>query len=618
MSSFPAGRVSRAKGVGRPSEAFYPSPFFDVAQQYMPRTVRETYPWVSFYQQTSPIVATVTSRLAAYPITDVFYEEQDGASAQYSNFFNEVQQLRTFLVEINLDRYTYGNGFASIAYPFEKKLTCKACKYIQTAAKSNYKWRNHQFHMQCPKCSHTGIATVTDQFIRSSERIRLIRWPPECIIPDHNSITGQTTYYYSIPQKLRSDITMGTRAIIEETPQVFIEAVRLGMAVKIENSKIFHMRRPSISRATSDACLGNPLIVPVLKDLFLVQILKKSQEAVALEHILPMRSVYPNITSDGNNVYANVNLQKWQQETEQQISRWRQDPNYISVGTVPMGYQLMGGQGRSYLLHQEIRMYTEMIVAGMGVPVAFVFGEAQFSGANVNMRAMENEFIGNRDDMLRLIRWMHKDIGSFMAWPAAVPKMKPFKMADDLQRLNFDMQLVTSRIKSKHSFMAAIDADYDKEMELIAEEDKAAQLQQRESTIAQAYLNGESMLIGADFQAMANAKMADAQAQQQAAMGPPPGEEQPQQGMPPPDPMAEEAPPQGYQGQADPTATAQALARQMQSMRTVDRYNRLQELKNTDAELATQVELRLNGGGVDMRPLPSKLPPRRGPGNAII
>ena len=115
-------KVRRAKSVGR-AEDYYPSPFFDVASNYMPKTIKETFNWCLYYQQTNPIINAVTSKLSTYPITDLVFEsENPGLVETLKDIFEDNFNIRRFLVETNLDRYTYGNSFTSVSFPIKKML----------------------------------------------------------------------------------------------------------------------------------------------------------------------------------------------------------------------------------------------------------------------------------------------------------------------------------------------------------------------------------------------------------------------------------------------------------------------------------------------------------------
>lgn len=657
---------SRAKSVGRP-ESFYPSPFFDVAKNYIPKTIKECFDWCHYYQLTNPLVNAVTQKLATYPITDLVYEDDnEGVTSIYKEMFEKQFLLRSFLIEINLDRYTYGNSFISVAFPFNKILKCTNCGAETPAKKSGYKWKGFHFHLDCKECGHFGPAKATDEPLKSPRQIRLIRWNPKHITIKYNEITGRYLYYYSMPRTLKNDITLGKPDVLETIPQAFIDAIRKKKSILLDSDKIFHTRRPSISREPSDSGWGAPLILPVLKDIFFLQVLRKAQEAVAMEHVVPMRVMFPQITADGNNPYAQINMKDWQKEVQGQIRRWRQDNNHIPVMPLPVGYQMIGGQGRSLLLHQELRIYSDQIIAGMGVPTGFFYGEAQYSGASVNLRALENEFLGNRQDMLRCVEFIRDRVAHFLNLPVVELKFKPFKMADDIQRASFDLNLANAGMISRRTFLQSRDFNYDNENDLLAKENEMMGRSQREQMIRQTESQGEAMLIQTRYQNEAQSMQQEHQMQMQEQFGPPPGQEQPpQQGaeqggqapqggeqppaqeqQPPPQEAApaEAAPPQGAEQQVpqqqggeivqgaaqspvqanqspmvDLFAQAKRLTSELKKMNEVDRYRALAQIRASNPDLYMLVNNALSGQGIKpMQPLPEKLPPRAGADNAQI
>ena len=651
---------TRAKAVGRP-ESFYPSPFFDIAQNYIPKTIKACFDWCSYYQLTNPLISAVTNKLATYPITDLIYEDDNkGVTELYRSLFEDNFLMRQFLIETNLDRYTYGNSFTSVSFPFKKILKCSNCGSTVEAKLASYKWKDFKFHLNCKECGHFGTAEVKDEPVRSSEKIKLIRWNPKSITIKSNEVTGQKLYYYTMPQHLKNDIMLGKPEVIEVVPQAFIEALRKKKAILLEGDKVFHSKRPSISRNPADNGWGAPLILPVLKDIFFLQVLRKAQEAVAMEHIVPMRVMFPQITADGNNPYAQINLQDWQKEVEGQIKKWRLDNNHIPVMPVPVGYQMIGGQGRSLLLHQEIRIYNDQIIAGLGVPTGFFYGEAQYSGASVNLRALENEFLGNRQDMLRLVCFVRDRVGAFLDLPKIPLRFKPFKMADDIQRASFDMNLANAGMISRRTFLESRDFNFDNEQDLISTEGKKFAKQQRDNMVAQTESQGESMLIQTRYQIQAQSLQQEAQAQ----MGPPPGAEQqqqqqagqPQQGQPQEQqPQQQQQPPQEQQQQqpggeqppqqvqqpqdgsqqpgfdqspvdmassgsmVDLFAQARRLTSELKKMDEVDRYRALARLRASNPNIYMLVNNALGGGGMPaMRPVPEQRPSQAAPDKAQI
>lgn len=278
-------RVSRTRGRinGTGWGMAYPSPFFDIAHTYLPDTMKKMFRWCRYYALTNPLVASVVYKMAEYPITDIIIDtDNEGTKKLWASFFEDTLRLRSFLVDIGLFYMTYGNALVSVNYPFRKFLVCRNCKKMVLASKAKFKFRSFKFFLECG-CGAHQEAEVKDIPVRSPNEIRLILWSPEDIDIKYNDLTGKSTYYYSMPSSIKNDITMGRREVVTETPQIFIDAIRKQKSIVLNPDNIFHFRRPSILTTAKDKAWGVPLILPVLKDVFYLQVLKKAQECVSLD-----------------------------------------------------------------------------------------------------------------------------------------------------------------------------------------------------------------------------------------------------------------------------------------------------------------------------------------------
>jgi hypothetical protein len=525
----------------------YPSPFFDIAHTYMPASFKTMLRWCRFYFLTNPLINAAVYKMAEYPVTDLIFDtDNDPLKQRWSYFFHNVLNFKKFEVEVGLDYNTYGNCFISIFYPFQKYLICKQCDHAVRVDKQKYKFQEFKFHGTCQKCRHYGEFNVRDQYIRSAKDIRLVRWNPEQISIHHNDATGETLYYYTIPAVLGNDIRMAKRHVIEKTPQVFIEALKLNKNLLFNKDNIYHMKRPTI--AQKDKGWGLPMILPVLKDTFYLQILRKAQEAIAVEHIVPLRILFPQTAGPTSDVYSTVNLSSWKLKIEQEILRWRLDNNYIPILPLPVGQQTLGAEGRALMLAQEYRVWAEHIIAGMGVPVEFVFGGMQFSGSNVSLRILENHFLDYKADHHALVQdFIMPNVGAFMGWQPVKTHFRRFKMADDLQRSAYHFQLNQAGKLSDKSLLEETDWDAGVEAERIAEESKKVLENQRRQALAQAAIQGEAQLIMQKYQFRAQKAM---ESQMQPAAGAP--------------------------GQASPAAQGQAQLQEQQQALTTGQFQDLQ------------------------------------------
>lgn len=581
--------------------------------------------WCRYYYLTNPLINSVTNKMAEYPLTDLVIDtDNKGLRDKWEALFEDDLQLRPSLLDIGLFHSCYGNAPISISFPFVKWLTCAHCGNKVEAKKANYRFRSYKFYLTCKKCGNTANAEAEDVTIQSPHGIRLILWNPEDLDIQYNELTGRTIYYYTLPTHTRNAITMGKREILEELPQLFIQSAKEGKSVVISPDNIFHLRRPSVLTGRYDRGWGIPLMLPVLKDTFYLQVMKKAQEAVLVERIVPLTTIFPQAGSGTSDPYTSINLTDWKNHINREIQRWRLDRNYIPILPLPIGHQVIGGDGRALLMSQEIRVWSEHIVAGMGVPQEFVFGGLQWSGSNVSLRMLENQFLRYLSSLLRFLRsFLIPKIAAHLEWPTVGVRFKPFKMADDLQRKAFIGQLNGAAKVSDTTLLQDCDLNPEEENELMRKETKNRMEAVKDQQIAEAIIQGEVAIIQAKYQAkaMAAQQQEQMQAQQGTAGTAPgePGEDVGSQPVPGGQMQAPAGPGPQPGGPGDPIAM---MVDRLRSVSPQAQEQVLNRIAQQNPQLAQQVlgQLRGTGGGPSgaAAPLPTQLPPRRGPETAMI
>jgi len=625
----------------------YPSPFFDVAHTYLPTTVKQMFRWCRYYFLTNPLINATVFKLSEYPITDVIVDHaNEGTKKLWEEYLHDHLRYRAFQVEVGLDYHTYGNALVSLSFPFHKYLTCRSCGYQEQARKIRDRWTftNFHFRLTCPKCGTVAEATVKDFYVKDPSGIRLVRWNPENVEISYNDLTGQYTHFYTIPGPLRNDITVGKKDVVEQVPQIFIQALRQQKGVVFSKDMLFHMRRPTL--ANQDRGWGSPLLLPVLKDAFYLQIMKKAQEAVLLEHIVPLRVLFPQAGSGSSDPYTTINLDTWRDHVAQEIARWRYDNNYIPLMPLPIGQETIGGDGRALLLTQEMQLWSDQILNGMQVPVEFIKGGLSYAGTNVSMRMMENMFLGYILYHKQMLRFVMQSISSYLDWPLARGRFKPFKMADDLQRLSLIFQANQAQKISDRTFLSQIDLSQEEENKIMLEETNTRLEATEKQQLAMAEIQGKSQMVMMKYQAKAQMAAQQDMQQPQApgepggpdafGAGVPGGQGQAGAGEAPPPGVAQggaaqSVPPQvqsplsagqnmQQQGpQIDIQSWAMAQAQQLAQLPPEQQQAALQNLQQQNpelAELVRQLLVQMMAGkqsapSTDMRPLPDKLPPRR-------
>lgn len=525
INSGPGGALRFSQTRGRIQNQLtqgvnYPSPFFDIAHTYLPVTVKQMFRWCRYYFLTNGLINATVFKLAEYPVTELIIDHPSkDVVNKWTEYLQDHLRFRPFQTECGLDYYTYGNALCSLSFPFKKYLKCKSCGFMEEAKRIRPHWTftNYQFRMGCPKCSAIGVAEPKDMYFRNASGIKMVRWNPEDVEIKYSDLSGEYTYFYNIPPTVRNDVIIGKKDVVEEVPQVFIQALRQQKGVTFSKDLFFHLRRPTL--ANQDRGWGIPLLLPVLKDTFYLQVMKKAQEAILLEHIVPLRVLFPQPSSGTSDPYTTINLVDWRDHVAAEIARWRFDNNYIPIMPLPLGNQTIGGDGRALLLTQEMQMHSESIINGLQVPLEFIKGGLSYSGTNVSMRMLENQFLGYIQSQKMMANWIVEQISSYMKWPKVNVRFKPFKMADDIQRKAYLFQLNQAGKISDTTLLADADLKQEEEDEIMIRETamriKATEKQQ----LAIAELQGKQQVIMMKQQAKAQQEM------QQAMMAPPaPGE----------------------------------------------------------------------------------------------
>jgi len=661
-TGFTRGRIGGAAHV---QGVNYPSPFFDIAHTYLPTTVKQLFQFCRYYYLTNPLINAIVQKLSEYPVTDIIIDHEDPKVVEkWKEYFYDTARIRPFLVECGLDYNCYGNAAVTLSFPFQKYLKCDYCGFNEQARKirNNWTYTSNEFRLSCPRCGHTGAATPKDWYYKDASGIRPVRYNVEDIEVEYNQITGGYTYFFTIPAPMRADITLGKKDVVEQMPQIFLQAIRQQKGVIFSKSNFFHLKRATI--AWQDRGWGIPLILPVLKDAFYLQVMKKAQEAILVEHIVPLRVLFPQAASGTSDPFTTINLTEWRDQVAAEIARWRFDNNYIPIMPLPLGNQSIGGDGKALLLQGEMQQLGEHIIMGMGVPREFLQGGLSYAGTNVSMRMLENAFISYISRQRQMAVWIMKMVAHFMGWPEVGIRFKPFKMADDLQRKSYLFQLNQAQKISDTTLLADADLDIKEENEIMVRESAERIHATKKQQIAMAEIQGESQVIMMKYQQKAQQAMMAAQAGPQAP-GEPGGPEgqmgvgqaqaqaqegeqaaaqaggqggqppAPPAGPPPaslpPEPGASQTVPQeaqsllgnDQQSGVDIVQMAEMYATQISQMQPPEQQAALAALEAQSPELAQLVQQfmgLMQGGqagqglvdtGVDQRPLPEQLPARR-------
>jgi len=546
------------------------------------------------------------------------------------------EQTHTFVIENGvLTGNCYGNYIGSFYVPFIRMLVCPHCRKQKPIKSSKFQFnpKDFKFYMKCATCAPDEplpMVVVDKPMTKTTAGMNIIRWDPAQIDIEHNPISGNSTYYYNLPNQLKRQIWAGRRRVLEETPMSFIMAAKEGARVELEPTNIIHIKRPSMSYF--DNGWGIPLIVPLLKSRYIYQIFLKSREVIAQQHIVPMWMLYP-LPQANLDPASHLNLAKWRQEIENAVRRWRRDPNHIAVFPIPTGFQQIGGDARALTMMDEIRFLQETMIIGLQVPREFLMGGMSWSGSSVTFRMVENFFLNHIRGLKQLLRFVIDKVSKATKLKPVDVSMTRLKWVDDVQQKSLLMQANMNGKVSDETFVSELGHSMAKEFEQIqGEVDKRAKITVAQMK-AQAEAEGEAMMIQAKYQAKAQVEMAKMQRDimtEYTAMGFTPAEAQalmnslaqqkPGGGQSTPGGVLKNEPNKpGTDGKqmSNPDAWAGQFMATLSQMQPADRDSALMRLQLENPQLHSIVMSKwMEQQGVDSRPNPQQKPPNRNAGKA--
>lgn len=497
MVSSTSGDKNDGGSIGPRQE--YHDPFFDMASLSLPSNIKSLFRYSRYYFYAEPIVGAVIRKMAQYPVTDLIIEHKQNNEDAEKKWDEVVEKLKlkSFLISMGLDYFTYGNCFFTPYLPIIRMLICPECKNMNEENDAPQKiniddvddlnFKDDTFEGKCPHCERKVSFEVHEKPQRNIDKVNFIRWNPLNINIDYNPITGHRDYYYDIPNEVQNNIVLGKTSYLETVPMEFIKAAHENKPVKLSNNMIYHMKRETI--AQTNAGWGRPLTYNVLKYLYYLQTLRKAQEVVAVERSVPFRYLFPS-SGTGQSPLSNYDGAKWRENMQQEIEEWKTDPGHISLMPFPVEEGNLGGDAKALMLTPEINNVVQNAITGMGVPQEFIYGGMQWTGSSVSLRMIENKMLNFRTDLNLILDFIQEILEEFLGLPEVNIKLKDFKMADDTQRKQLAMKLNQANKISDSTLLNELGYDPQQERNKIMEEIKESEKMMQKKALASARLQG--------------------------------------------------------------------------------------------------------------------------------
>lgn len=481
----------------------FTSPWLDVATLAMPQQNKNALAWCQYLWQQQGTYRSAQERRISYFITDLDVGSVDpdnpigdDEKEKWLAFSEEPLELIGVIRSMLINRECYGNSFASMMVPFKRLLVCPKCglhvpfEEVERNPRYRFSWDNFEFVLTCPsrQCgNYRGPWLVNDEPDDLVTKLKVKIWPPDEIEIIHDIYTDDVAYVWQIPEDYKKEIRQGNPFVLARAGKEVIKAVKHNCLYLFHPDVIYHMKEPTLAGIRNRGW-GISRILTLFRDLFHVQVLRRYNESIALDYIIPFRLITPEPRSGGGgsalaegsmtDPLHTINMGDFRSQVMRMIRRRRQDPAGWNFLPFPVRYQALGGDAKNLAPVELLDQAQETLLNGGGIPMDMYRGSLQVQAAPVALRLFE---ANNRHLVLDIdgfLRWVSRQVAQLLSWESVRLRMRRVTHADDLNKQMAKLQLMMGQAISQTTGLRAIGLDWDDEQRQIAEEARRqAQLQ---------------------------------------------------------------------------------------------------------------------------------------------
>lgn len=582
------------------------NPFQTYSNAVWPSNMKECLDWAAYLYNRNAFYRKAIQNVVRYFINGLNITQQadikdtSQEKIRMGKFlFEEKYRIIDVVRKAGEEQAAMGIVFISAIRKRSRYLRCPKCGRLTLINKmvkdKDYYFKNFEFigscsNRECPSMGRTVTFIREEGESLDDNKLYFKIWPQEDISISYNQITGNSKYYYKIPEQEAAAIRSGEEVYLEDTPWEFIEAVRDNGVLLLDSNKLLVMKNDTLS--VFDKMYKGwsaPLFLPSFPQILQMLLLERFNEAVVMDYIVPIRLISPptealRAGSDQNRTPLSGGF--FRNQMLSMINGSRGNPAQWVVSPVPVQYQMIGGEAKNLTPTDMLEWRTAQMMSNMNIPMEFRQTSFQMVGPTLGLRMFERMWYPFTTTLDRCAQWCADQICLVeQKDPFVVVVNKTSFVEDDMNKQQ-RIGLATQGAISQTTGLEALGLDFEQETKLRMSEEQHLAEMSRE----QAARNGNEEGI---MQAMMvpPAGLMQAMAQQEAVASggaPPQGAGAP---MPPGAPMAPAGP---MMGGAPDTGRMEDLATQAEQIaqqiwNSPDRASVLRQLNGQNQTLHDMV-----------------------------
>lgn len=490
-----ASGVPNMSGVAEAGRGKYPNPFCDIASEYVPSDLTTIFELCEYLTLTMPPFRAVSRRVVRYFLTELVLDGgSDEDMKKYEDFLNNKLHIMQQLAEIGDDFQVYGNSFSSIYFPFDRFLICPECSMTYHIRTIKYKFdvAKSAFICDCKKCGGKRLEMKrSDRRSADVDRVKVIRWNPKDMRLRVHPVSGRIHYYLRLDAEFVGKILAGNPFYMDDTPWGMIQACVAGS--KGQGEHLFRFKEDSIYHLKDSTLAGLPIkgwaippLFPQFKLAYYVQLLRRYDEAIALDFIIPFRVLFPSANAPtGSDPLTTTNMGQFVAHMKKMVANRRENLTEIQISPYNIGYEMLGGEAQTLAPKDSIALAVDELLNSMGFPAELYKGTLSIQAFPVALRIFEKQWNSLVDGYNDVIDWVIRRVNRHFMWGEITGSLRSVTLADDIERKTIFMQGAAGMDISKGSAYRPLGLDYLEEQRRVIEEQTEVQKLQQDAAAAQ-------------------------------------------------------------------------------------------------------------------------------------
>lgn len=255
------------------------------------------------------------------------------------------------------------------------------------------------------------------------------------------------------PGECASLIKTGDPFYVATMPRKKIEGALNNKAFDFKSEQIHHFRSPMIAGIVRYCGFGIPESIMCFRDIYQMQVLRRTNEVIAQDFVIPMRVIAPASSGSGPDRSVDPVYSRFSAEMSGIIANHRANPYSIHAAPFPIQGQNMFGDGRQFVPVESLNMAQADLMRALRIPQELFEGSMKNDLDPRLLRLFNSNYSHVYQNLNSLLQFVVDWIYIYRQEDKPNVRLRHPRMADDLERRQLVMQLnAAGRVSSDTAF----------------------------------------------------------------------------------------------------------------------------------------------------------------------